>query len=312
MTLPNFLHVGAAKTGTTSLYFYLRQHPDVFMSPKKGPEFFVARFKNGFGCGPGDGRKRVVTDESAYRALFDDAGNAPVVGESSVSYLYHHDEAIPMIRDYLGDPRILITLRNPADLAFSTYMHLRRQGREKLSFAAALEAEPERIAMGWNYQWHYRRLGLLSEQVAPYIQNFSRVHVLTLEDLVLNPRHCLCDLFTFLGVDNGFEPDTSVRYNRGGMPRSRLANRLLMAGGKTRPRSVRLAGRLLGEDRVLRWREALRGRVLVQQSVDPSLRLDLLRGYRQDIEKLQALLGRDLSAWFDEAHDRSPHGQEAG
>jgi len=174
MNLPNFLHVGAAKTGTTSQYFYFRQHPDIYMSPKKGPEFFVSRFKAGFGTGPGDGGKPVVSDFRTYQDLFADAGDARIIGEGSVSYLYHHDEAIPLIQQYLGDPRILITLRNPADLAYSYYLHLRRQGRETLSFEAALEAEQDRIEKGWHYHWHYQHSGYFADQVAAYLQGFSR------------------------------------------------------------------------------------------------------------------------------------------
>lgn len=303
MSLPNFLHVGAAKTGTTSTYFYLRQHPEIFMSSKKGPEFFVSRFRNGHGRGPGDGAKQTVSDEADYRALFEQAGDARVIGESSVSYLYHHEEAIPLIRSWLGDPAILITLRNPADLAFSSFIHLSRQGRETLTFEAALEAESERVDQAWHYHWHYRRLGLFARQVEAYRKHFSRVHIFLLEDLEKDPVACMQSLYRFLGVDSEFVPDTSVRYNQGGLPRSRLLYRLLMSGGKTRPGNLAGADRILDEQLLLRWRERLRSRVLDRQSPNNATREALLATYRGDVQKLEALLDRDLSGWFTQEGD---------
>lgn len=299
VNLPNFLHVGAAKTGTTSQYFYLRQHPEIFMSPKKGSEFFATQFSCGFGHGPGDGRKPVISDFEEYAGLFEDAGDARIIGEGSVSYLYHYRDAIPLIRKYLGDPRILITLRNPADLAFAYYQHLKRQRREVLTFEAALEAEPQRIRNSWHYHWHYRQTGLFADQVAAYLNEFSRVKIALMEDLAGDPVAYMKDLFRFLGVDDSFEPDVSTRFNRGGVPRSRLLYRLVVGGNQTRPREVQLLGRWLGEDRVLRWRERLRGRVLHRESLQPETRSALLLDYRDDILKLQDLLGRDLSVWLD-------------
>lgn len=299
MTLPNFLHVGAAKTGTTSLYHYLRQHPDVFMSPKKGPEFFVSRFRNGFGKGPGDGSKPVVSDFQTYEALFDGAGDARIVGESSVGYLYHHEEAIPLISEYLGEPRILITLRNPVDLAYSCYMHIRRQKRETLSFEQGLEAEEQRFREGWHYQWLYRRVGLFASQVAAYQEHFSHVKVALSEDLKQDPAQYMEELYAFLGVDAGFRPDTSVNYNEGGIPRHDMLFRLLIGNTKTRPKSVKLLGRFMNEDRLLRRREKLKSRMISKEPMDPSTRRTLLDSYREDIHRLEKLIGRDLSAWLE-------------
>lgn len=298
MNLPNFLHVGAAKTGTTSQYFYLRQHPEIFMSPKKGPEFFASMFPGGFGSGPGDGRKPVITEYQEYTRLFDGAGDARIIGEGSVSYLYHHQHAIPLIRKYLGDPKILITLRNPADLAFAYYQHLKRQKRETLTFEEALDAEPQRIQNGWHYHWHYRHTGYFADQVAAYLDEFSNVRVALLEDMASDPHGYMRDLFRFLEVDEDFEPDVSTQFNKGGIPRSRFLYRFVVGGNQTRPLSVQWAGKLLGEDRVLRWRERLRGRVLYRESLRPETRAALLQDYRPDILRLQERVGRDLSAWL--------------
>ncbi|MGD8358834.1 MAG: sulfotransferase [Lysobacterales bacterium] len=299
MPLPNFLHVGAAKTGTTSQYFYLRQHPEIYMSHKKGPEYFASLFPQGFGTGPGDGKKPVVTDRAEYESLFDAAGSARIIGEASVSYLYHHEHAIPLIRRYLGDPKILITLRNPAELAFAYYQHLKRQGREWLTFEEGLQAEGERIARGWHYHWHYQAVGHFADQVGAYLDSFSQVKVSLMEDLAMDAAGYMRALFRFLEVDDTFEPDLSTQFNRGGIPRSRILYRLI-GGSRTRPRGVQLVGRLVGEERLMRLRERTRDRILRRDSIAPETRVRLLNAYRPDISRLEEMLGRDLSCWMEQ------------
>ncbi len=270
------------------------------MSPVKGPEFFVPMFRAGRGRGPGDERKPIVEDFQEYQSLFSQAGGAKVVGEGSVSYLYHYDEAIPLIRQYLGDPRILITLRDPVDHAFSCYLHLKRQGRETLSFEDGLAAGPERMEKEWHYHWHYFNSGLFADQVAAYQKNFSRVQVCLLEDLQHDPQSFVRALFHFLAVDENFVPDLSTRFNVGGLPRSKLLYRLVVGGNRSRPRGLQWAGHLLGEERLLRWREAMRTRMLTRESLRADSRAKLVQAYRPDVLRLQGLLGRDLSDWLRE------------
>lgn len=131
MKLPTFLIVGAAKCGTTSLYEYLRQHPEVFMPRRKEPNFFA---------GPSHGNR---TTEAEYRALFADATSAKAVGEASVAYLY--DPGSPRrIFEYLGpETRIVIMLRNPVDMVHALWGHMVRAGGEKLSFPARGRGRPD-------------------------------------------------------------------------------------------------------------------------------------------------------------------------
>lgn len=216
------------------------------MSPQKGPEFFVSLFKGGRGNGPGDDRKPILEDFDEYKSLFVTAGKAKAIGEGSVSYLYHYDEAIPLIHEYLGDPRIIITLRDPVAHAFSCYLHLKRQGRETLSFESGLAAEQERMEKGWHYHWHYLHSGFYADQVAAYLENFSRVKVCFLEDMHNDAKTFVRDIFRFLEVDETFEPHVSTRYNVGGVPRSKLLYSLVAGSNRSRPEVLQLAGRLFG------------------------------------------------------------------
>src|SRR3954462_1224231 len=121
---PNFLIVGAAKSGTTSLFEYLRGHPDVFMPDVKEASYFA-------GAG--------VKNEADYLALFREAGPARAVGEASGAYLYLPDTA-RAIHDLLGPRvRIIVILRNPIDMAYSLWGHMVREGGEQLGFFDALE-----------------------------------------------------------------------------------------------------------------------------------------------------------------------------
>ena len=132
--LPNFLVVGAGKSGTTSLYHYLKAHPDVFMSRIKEPGFIVAQFIKMPQSGVGDERQSTVGNFSDYCRLFEDAEGKKAVGEASNDNLYHYERAIPYIKRFFGDIKIIIILRNPVDRAFSAYTYLLRDNREFLTF----------------------------------------------------------------------------------------------------------------------------------------------------------------------------------
>src|SRR6267378_2705666 len=144
MRLPNFLIIGAPKCGTTSLYAYLRQHPQVFMSVPKEPTFFGNEGTDGLFNGPHDQdgayHSRVITNFGDYAALFEKVTNQKAIGEASIYSLYL-PKAPAQIQKYLSVAAMFAVLRNPADRAYSAYLHVRRQAREPYSFARALQEE---------------------------------------------------------------------------------------------------------------------------------------------------------------------------
>ena len=143
--LPNFLIVGAAKSGTSSLHNYLNQHPEIFMpSYKDGlnvkePQFLIKnKVKDRLHFG--------IWSWQEYKALFDDATKFKAIGESSVFYLYYYKEAIKNIKFRLDDNiKIIILLRNPIDRAYSAFQHVSRGLKENLSFEEALQIEENRL-----------------------------------------------------------------------------------------------------------------------------------------------------------------------
>ena len=294
--MPTFLVIGAAKSGTTALWTYLRQHPDVFMPAFKEPQFFA--FAEGdrpaFG-GPGATIGRAITNRVAYEALFTDAGGARAVGEASNLYLYV-DEAAGRIAAALPDVRLLAILRQPADRAFSSYQHLKRQGREPApTFEAALAMEADRIRDGWGFLWRYRDFGNYGRQLRRYLDVLPREQLMVhlYDDLESNPGGTLRRTFEFLGVDPSFIPDLSARPNRGGVPRTGWRGALLSRRNPLR----RLLAPLVPSGARKQARAAADRQALARETIDPATRVRLTREFDEDIAELESLLQRDLSAW---------------
>ena len=205
---PNFLIVGAVKSGTTAIYALLDQHPEIFMSRQKELRFFAFETRPPNFQGPGDdgryGNSHCVKTWDEYRACFADVKEEKAVGEASPFYLC--SEVAPrLIKNYLPDAKLIMILRNPVDRAFSTYMFLRQYGREPLtSFSAALAEEDRRKRDNWEFGWCYRELGLYSRQVQRYLDLFPReqVWIGIFDDFVEQPSSFVRDIFRFLDVDD--------------------------------------------------------------------------------------------------------------
>ena len=137
--LPNFVVAGVPKSGTTSLYFYLRQHPAIYLPSKKELHYFSYPYLASNTGGPGDADilKSLCASRHSYEDHYQFSGNKKAVGEISPSYFYYSGSA-DRIRRALGNVKIILMLRNPVDKAYSQYMHQVRNNLETLSFEAAL------------------------------------------------------------------------------------------------------------------------------------------------------------------------------
>jgi hypothetical protein len=299
--LPDFLIIGAPKSGTTSLYSYLRSHPQVFMSRIKEPRYFAFADRKPQFRGAGGARfnRNVIWRLDEYRRLFAGRGAARAAGEASATYLWA--PAAPVaIRGLIPEARLIAILRNPADRAYSHYCHNRRLGREPFTdFRAALDAEPERIAAGWNPNVHYRARGRYGEQIARYLEHFprERLKVLLQEDLSARPDATLAEVCRFLDVDDSFVFDTRHRHNvTEGLPRRVWINRLFA----TQSRARDVARRVVPETiRTALFNRYYRSNLDPAPPLDPDLRGSLLAEYREDLLRLQCLIGRDIGAWLD-------------
>ncbi|MHC4996769.1 MAG: sulfotransferase family protein, partial [Planctomycetota bacterium] len=239
---PNFFILGAAKSGTTSLHYYLRQHPEIFMSTPKEPTFYCEHFQ-------------VVRNPIDYHRLFDGVTDETAIGESSHAYLT--SPTTPgVIRALYPDARFVAIFRHPADRAYSLYQHMRRYGHERAeTFERALEIEDQRVdSLEYKktctenfYNYLYFRSGLYSEQVQRYLDLYDRrrFHFLTLKQLKQDPHAAIGGVLRFLGVSADFEPDLEVQNQAECTPRSARVDYYISRHLHKIPPRVRRLGRRL-------------------------------------------------------------------
>ena len=285
MRMPDFFIIGAAKAGTTSLYRYIGQHPDVFMSPLKEPDFFALE---GEECPP----KR-INDIESYRALFSAAGKARAVGEASTLYLYSAKAPV-RIRESIPEAKLIAVLRDPSERAYSNFLYWRQMHCEKLTdFRRAVKEEPVRRSKGWRHNWRYVEKGFYADQLKRYYDLFGsdQIRVYLYEDLRDDPEGVVKDAFRFIGVDESFCPDMSDRYKVSKVPRNAFAGALLRKKNLLR----RALHPLVPRDVRRRVRERL---LMSRPGPSPAMRSELVGVYREDILKLQTLIKRDLSEWL--------------
>jgi len=306
---PTFLIIGAAKAGTTSLYHYLRQHPSIFMPAVKEPRFFAYLDDPPTMEGPGDAESNeaagAVYTPDAYRALFADAEDGQAVGEASVNYLYS-ETAPRRIAEHLPDAHLFAVLRNPIERAYSHYLHLLRSGREPLrDFEAALEAEEERRKKGWEWSWHYTRMGFYHEQLTRYLDYVDRdqLTVYLFDDFTADNLAVTQDIFRTLGVDDSFVPETSLTHEKTGVPISDWFQRFLLDPDHP----VRRASRYVLSEEMRTWGlKVLKNLNLSKPPMEPAVRERLAALYADDVHRLESLLDRDLSHWLAPAPENEP------
>ena len=273
--LPNFFIIGAAKSGTTSLWHYLGEHPDVFVADLKEPNHFSPLAPPRF------------PDRADYEALFQGGAGASAVGEASVAYL--HDPSTPgLLADAVPDARLLAVLRDPVDRAYSQYRYNRQRDLEpEATFAGALAAEPRVIETGDHMRRRYVERGRYDEQLSRYQtwHDRGRLLVFLYEDLASDPGRVMREVFTFLDIDPDVPLDLGVRHHISGNLLRRTALGAVQPGrSSVLPRRVRTAVLRLADRSIPR--------------ADRRAMAELRERLAPDNERLQARLGRDLSAWL--------------
>lgn len=299
MTQPNFLIIGAARSGTTALVRYLEQHPEIYITEPKEPHFWAFAGKTVNFQGPGDDEeinKEVVSDPEKYQGLYAGMNGARAFGDGSVSTMYYADEAIPTIKQYAPDAKLIALLRNPIDRAWSSFLYTHARVHEPVKdFDKALDLEEKRIADNWHHMWHYTRVGFYAEQLQKFYDAFGRdrVHVFLADDLRADSIALLKDVCRVLEVNPEFEFQEPGDVNRSGVPKSRaLAKAINVVRGNSMLRSI--AVNLTPRS----FRDKIRYSNLHRPKLQPEQRERLREVYREDITKLGEMLGRDLSDWL--------------
>ena len=290
LRLPNFFLVGAPKAGTTSLYSYLGHHPRIYTSPVKEPHFFADEIRRE-NFDPRVFPGGIVTCWDDYCRLFDQAGDESALGEASVCYLWS-PTAPERIAARVPDARILIMLRDPAERAFSQYLHGVSGGVIRWSFREHIERNLGHRTGQFCVHYPFLEFGNYSGQVRRYQERFgSNVWIGFYQDFKLRPLDIYREICRFLKVDDRFRPNMELRYREPQVPRLESVGWLKRSGwwqaaaARTPSRLRPIARRMLA-----RARGTLR--------MDPADRAYLVDFYREDVRTLADLLGRDLDTWL--------------
>lgn len=309
---PDFFLVGAAKSGTTTLFHHLKDHPSVFMPSLKEPWFFTfAGAPDGHLCARDKGT--IIRDEQRYLSLFQKARAHQLTGEASPIYLYFFRRTVANMRRLIPgcrQRRIIIILRNPVERAVSHYRMLWQNGTELRPLPEAMRSSATHPRVRQCPLFDYVAVGRYARQVEYYLEHFDHVAVYLMDDLQADPAGLMRQVYAFLGIDPDFTPDLRRVYNtrrvRNGVEyRTDGASRL-----------VRLMPHVYGEHRnwfgyvrSLFWQvrenwTARRTEAAEPDDDDRELRAACCRGYAAfyaeyaaDVERLSALIGRDLSCW---------------
>lgn len=295
MTLPNFVIAGATRSGTTSLYHYLKQHPQIGFPDLKEPRYFSSIHLKLPQAGPGDNTvdEKLITDIRSYEKLYKNLSNYKRIGDASSEYLYHYEVTADEILKILGDIPVLIILRNPIERAYSAYSNHVRDGREKEAFEKALRLENDRINSNWDMMWAYKGVGLYYKQVKRYLDVFSNVHIIIFEEFIEKTDEMLKEVFRFLGLEENISVDTSTNYSHSGNPKNKIVGWFTSRNNKyvypVRKAIINTVPRSLLE-RVAK-------KMYNKSEIKEETRMYLRGFYREDIRQLEKLISKDLSHW---------------
>ena len=300
--LPDFLLVGAAKSATSSLYYYLNQHPQITMASVKESWFFSFYEKPPQYTSPGI-LSNVISELGDYLKLYDGAESGQILGDACPSYLYTYEDTIRNIRQLysekaLANLKIIISLREPVSRAYSQYYTFKRLVHEPLTFEQAIQEDTvnQRMLDNWNIFYDYTGFGMYSKQVEAFRRAFGKERVLVLlyDDIQADIDKVCRDIFLFLEVAPDFPVDARAKINSiAGEPKVKW----IVTGLFSKNRLKRMISAMIP----IRIRRVVihlvLKRLLKREVMDVNTHKQLSGYFNQDILKLEKLIGRDLSSW---------------
>lgn len=287
MTLPNFVIAGAVKAGTTSLFYYLGQHPQVYRSPIKETRFFTFDPDNPDHVAKSN-RYFPIRTLDAYLAQFDGVQDEKAIGEASPNYLISPHAPVKM-KELMPDVRLIFSLRSPVDRLYSKYSMGVASG--------ALSGDVYEVLRPGGKQAQFNRY-------APYFRHWlnyfdrEQMKIILFEDFKSDSSAVLQSVFRYLEIEDQFMPDTSKRHNVGGIPKNRLAGSITQSLKDLRKQPIYLKLKPFIPSSIRSKNSSLRKAALRKPEPLPEdLASDLKIYYTADVLELQELLGLDLSIW---------------
>ena len=297
----NLFIVGAAKSGTTSLYNYLAQHPDIYFPNVKEPNYYSdaeAHNPSAY-IKPKKGKfyhNKIIKDANVYYSLYDEVGNQKIVADASPSYLWDKLAANRICKDF-PEAKVIMILRNPIQRAFSHFlMDLKDGNQSETNFKQAILNDVKIEPKIWGKAHLYIDIGQYYNQVKTYFDTFgkSQVKVIIYEDFIKDTANHLKEICQFLNIDANYidNIDYNKVHNPYVVPKSKLSKLLLKYKNKVGLLKVILPNPI---------KVYLNEKVFFKQEKKPTLQLEdkeYLQGiFLEDINKLEQLLNKDLQQW---------------
>lgn len=214
--LPNFLIVGTMRCGTSSLYHYLRSHPQIYLSDIKEPGFLVADYLRHIPKEDPryDSTQKRILNFQDYQNLFRNHSDEKCIGEATTACLILYESSIKNIKKYLGDIKIIIGLRDPIPRALSNYNYIVKLGFDNNSLAYNIEMENYRLKNNWDPIWAIKKMGFYHEHVNAFVNEFSDVYIYNFDEFVNNTQKIYTDILSFLQVEKVIPRDINLIFNR--------------------------------------------------------------------------------------------------
>ena len=273
--LPTFLIIGAMKSGTTSLYAYLKEHPEIGMPYNKEPDFF-------------SNESCWTKGLTWYEGLFDGFKNKTARGEASVNYTKfpYYKDVPERICSIIPQVKLIYVLRSPVERTYSHYVHNVFAGIEAESFENAIRNKPL-----------YIQASLYYSQIEQYLKYFPRENMLIflLDDLKNYPLATVQKVFAFLGVNSGFVPEGISEVRHQGAAK-RGQDNLFMKLLRKSP-FYHIAVAVLPDSLKDLFACLLKKKICRPAPMSDAMHNQLLQMLSADIDKLSSFLDRDLSVW---------------
>jgi hypothetical protein len=301
--LPDFFIVGAPKSGTTSLHYYLQGHPQIFM-PDKKESWFFSFMNNRPSFNSPDKFPGIIDTMDGYAQLYRAAPPGQQCGDASPSYLYTHKTSIANFRRVYQDTaqykrlKFIISLRNPIDRAWSQYWTFNRTHSDTAPFLDAVHPDTIKKRLGDNWQpfYDYIGFGMYHDQIKAYQDEFGkdRVKIFLFDDLKKDAGQICKEIFLFLNVDPDYTPDTTQIYNPSGKPKSEFLKDVLIS-----PNFLKSAlKKIIPRPKRQQLKHMAARKLLTKVEMPRAAREILKRQFEPEIHRLSGLLDRDLRHWL--------------
>lgn len=271
--------LGAPKCASSWIHRCFMEHQEIFVPEDDSIKYYDINYHKG---------------EDWYAKFYNTVGSEKIVIDPTPSY-FRSQWAVPRIAAEFPDAKIILSLRNPVDRAFSQYWHEKKRGIINVDFEDTFK---QFMLWGW-----FIETGLYAKHLENLYKYFpeDRVYVSLFDDLKVNPEEYIKNIFEFLDVDKDFVPAVIGKsVNKAGVDE----NTAIIKSITSLPKSG-VMGRVLNPIRTAVKKSGLRTKIMesmsskkeYEEGLNSDTRKELLSVYLPDIERLESMIGRDLSDW---------------